>query len=37
MDFEILNFQTVSDIDTIYTKVVVLNTFYNFAIEKFLI
>jgi len=35
--FEFLNFQTISDGDTIYTKVVVLDELQNFVAKTFLI
>jgi len=33
LDFEIQNFQTISDVDILYTKVVILNTIYKFIVE----
>jgi hypothetical protein len=37
LNFKILSYQTTSDVDMVYTKVIVLNKIYNFVVEKFLI
>ena len=32
-----INIQTILDIDMVYMKVIVLNTIYNFVVEKFFV
>ena len=37
LKFKIYNYKTISDVDMVYTKVIVLDRIYNFVVEKFLI
>jgi len=35
LKFKIWNFQTISNVDMVYFKVVVLDAVYNFVVDKF--
>jgi len=37
LKYKIYNYQAISDVDMVYTKVIVLDRIYNFVVEIFLI